>query len=53
VPVELNSRCCDALLLRLRRPGTLISKERSLQEVWQGIPVTDPADSCCPPEHRP
>jgi hypothetical protein len=39
--VELNSRYFDALLFLLRYPGTLISKERFLQEVWQGIPVTD------------
>ncbi len=39
--VELNSRYFDALLLLLQHPGTLLSKERFLREVWQGIPVTD------------
>jgi DNA-binding winged helix-turn-helix (wHTH) protein len=47
VPVELNSRYFDALLLLLRHPGTLISKERFLQEVWQGIPVTDEVLTQC------
>jgi DNA-binding winged helix-turn-helix (wHTH) protein len=47
VPVELNSRYFDALLLLLRNPGTLLSKERFLQEVWQGIPVTDEVLTQC------
>jgi DNA-binding winged helix-turn-helix (wHTH) protein len=47
VPVELNSRYFDALLLLLRHPGTLLSKERFLQEVWQGIPVTDEVLTQC------
>ncbi|HEX9878027.1 MAG TPA: winged helix-turn-helix domain-containing protein [Gammaproteobacteria bacterium] len=38
--VELNSRYFDALLLLLQHPGTLLSKERFLQEVWHG-PVSD------------
>jgi DNA-binding winged helix-turn-helix (wHTH) protein len=45
--VELNSRYFDALLLLLRNPGTLLSKERFLQEVWQGIPVTDEVLTQC------
>jgi DNA-binding winged helix-turn-helix (wHTH) protein len=45
--VELNSRYFDALLLLLRHPGTLLSKERFLQEVWQGIPVTDEVLTQC------
>lgn len=47
VPVELNSRYFDALLLMLQHPGTLLSKERFLQEVWQGIPVTDEVLTQC------
>ena len=47
VRVELNSRYFDALLLLLRHPGTLLSKERFLQEVWQGIPVTDEVLTQC------
>src|ERR1044071_4949565 len=47
MPVELNSRYFDALLLLLQHPGTLLSKERFLQEVWQGIPVTDEVLTQC------
>jgi DNA-binding winged helix-turn-helix (wHTH) protein len=47
VPVELNSRYFDALLMLLRHPGTLLSKERFLREVWQGIPVTDEVLTQC------
>src|SRR5262245_32196133 len=46
-PVELNSRYFDALLLLLQHPGTLLSKERFLKEVWQGIPVTDEVLTQC------
>jgi DNA-binding winged helix-turn-helix (wHTH) protein len=45
--VELNSRYFDALLLLLQHPGTLLSKERFLLEVWQGIPVTDEVLTQC------
>lgn len=45
--VELNSRYFDALLLLLRHPGMLLSKERFMQEVWQGIPVTDEVLTQC------
>jgi len=47
VLVELNSRYFDALLLLLQHPGTLLSKERFLREVWQGIPVTDEVLTQC------
>ena len=47
VPVELNSRYFDALLLLLQHPGTLLSKERFLQDVWQGNPVTDEVLTQC------
>src|SRR6187549_330682 len=46
-PVELSSRYFDALLLLLQHPGTLLSKERFLQEVWQGTPVTDEVLTQC------
>jgi DNA-binding winged helix-turn-helix (wHTH) protein len=46
-PVELSSRYFDALLLLLQHPGTLLSKERFLQEVWRGIPVTDEVLTQC------
>src|SRR5262245_31507769 len=47
LPVDLNSRYFDALLLLLQNPGTLLSKERFLQEVWRGIPVTDEVLTQC------
>jgi DNA-binding winged helix-turn-helix (wHTH) protein len=47
VLVELNSRYFDALLLLLQHPGTLLSKERFLKEVWQGVPVTDEVLTQC------
>lgn len=47
VRVELNSRYFDALLLLVQHPGTLLSKERFLQEVWRGIPVTDQVLTQC------
>jgi len=46
-PVELNSRYLDALALLVSEPGKLISKERFLDEVWCGIPVTDEALTQC------
>jgi DNA-binding winged helix-turn-helix (wHTH) protein len=47
VPVELNSRYFDALLLLVRHPGALLGKERFLREVWRGIPVTDEVLTQC------
>jgi DNA-binding winged helix-turn-helix (wHTH) protein len=47
VLVELNSRYFDALLLLVTHPGTLLGKERFLQEVWHGIPVTDEVLTQC------
>lgn len=46
-PVELNSRYFDALLLLVRHAGTLVSKDRFLDEVWRGVPVTDEALTQC------
>jgi len=45
--VELNSRYLDALALLVREQGKLISKERFLEEVWRGVPVTDEALTQC------
>ena len=42
-PVELGSRYLDALLLLVEEPGTLVTKQRFMDEVWRGIPVTDEA----------
>jgi DNA-binding winged helix-turn-helix (wHTH) protein len=45
--VELNGRYLDALALLVSEPGKLISKDRFLNEVWSGIPVTDEALTQC------
>jgi DNA-binding winged helix-turn-helix (wHTH) protein len=47
VPVELNARYLDALALLVGEQGQLISKDRFLDEVWRGIPVTDEALTQC------
>src|SRR3954467_8599864 len=46
-PVELNGRYFDALALLVREQGKLVSKDRFLEEVWRGIPVTDEALTQC------
>ncbi|MGB3167659.1 MAG: transcriptional regulator, partial [Alteraurantiacibacter sp.] len=47
VPVELGSRYFDALVLLVEERGGLVSKERFMDEVWRGIPVTDEALTQC------
>jgi DNA-binding winged helix-turn-helix (wHTH) protein len=46
-PVELNARYLDALALLVREAGKLVSKDRFLEEVWSGVPVTDEALTQC------
>jgi len=46
-PVELNSRYLDALILLVREQDSLVSKDRFLNEVWRGVPVTDEALTQC------
>jgi DNA-binding winged helix-turn-helix (wHTH) protein len=46
-PVELNARYLDALVLLVRDAGKLVSKDRFLEEVWRGVPVTDEALTQC------
>lgn len=46
-PVELNARYLDALALLVREQGKLVSKNRFMEEVWSGIPVTDEALTQC------
>lgn len=46
-PVELNARYFDALALLLREHGNLVTKDRFLNEVWRGVPVTDEALTQC------
>ena len=46
-PVELNSRYLDALALLVGERGKLVPKQRFLDEVWRGVPVTDEALTQC------
>src|SRR5688500_19634756 len=46
-PVDLNSRYFGALALLVREQGRLVSKDRFLEEVWRGVPVTDEALTQC------
>jgi len=46
-PVEINARYLDALILLVSEAGKLITKDRFLQEVWRGVPVTDEALTQC------
>jgi DNA-binding winged helix-turn-helix (wHTH) protein len=46
-PVEVNARYLDALALLVREAGKLVSKDRFLEEVWRGVPVTDEALTQC------
>ncbi|GAA3803358.1 hypothetical protein GCM10022600_26990 [Qipengyuania pelagi] len=46
-PVELGSRYFDALVLLVEARGGLVSKDRFMDEVWRGIPVTDEALTQC------
>ena len=45
--VELNARYLDALTLLVRDAGKLVSKDRFMDEVWRGVPVTDEALTQC------
>ena len=47
VAVELNGRYFDALTLLVGDAGKLVSKDRFLDEVWSGVPVTDEALTQC------
>jgi DNA-binding winged helix-turn-helix (wHTH) protein len=46
-PVELNARYLDALTLLVGEQGRLVTKDRFLEEVWRGVPVTDEALTQC------
>lgn len=41
--VEVSGRYLDALMLMVSEPGRLVTKDRFLDEVWKGVPVTDEA----------
>ena len=46
-PDDVNGRYFDALTLLVRESGRLVSKDRFMDEVWRGIPVTDEALTQC------
>ena len=41
--VELNARYLDVLILLVEARGELVTKDRFMDEVWRGVPVTDEA----------
>ncbi len=45
--IDLGSRYFDALLLLADNAGQLVSKDRFMDEVWRGVPVTDEALTQC------
>jgi len=45
--IKLNGRYLDALVLLVKERGQLITKDRFLDEVWRGAPVTDEALTQC------
>jgi len=45
--VELSNRYFDALALLLHERGRLVTKDRFMDEVWRGVPVTDEALTQC------
>ena len=45
--VALNARYLDALILLVRQRGQLVTKDRFMDAVWRGIPVTDEALTQC------
>jgi DNA-binding winged helix-turn-helix (wHTH) protein len=47
VPVDLSGRYLDALVLLAGEPGRLVTKDRFMDEVWRGVPVTDEALTQC------
>ena len=47
VAVALNARYYDAPALLVREQGKLVTKQRFLDEVWRGVPVTDEALTQC------
>ncbi len=46
-PVDLSGRYLDALQLLAANAGSLLTKDRLLDEVWKGVPVTDEALTQC------
>jgi DNA-binding winged helix-turn-helix (wHTH) protein len=47
IAVEVSARYLDALILLVAEGGRLVTKDRFMDEVWRGIPVTDEALTQC------
>lgn len=47
VVLDVSNRYFDALVLLVSEAGGLISKDRFMDEVWRGVPVTDEALTQC------
>lgn len=45
--LEISGRYFDALELLVREQGSLVTKDRFMDEVWRGVPVTDEALTQC------
>lgn len=41
--IDLNARYLDVLILLVEARGGLVTKDRFMDEVWRGVPVTDEA----------
>ena len=46
-PLDVSARYLDALILLASEAGSLVTKDRFLDEVWRGVPVTDEALTQC------
>lgn len=44
---EVSNRYFDALVLLVSEAGSLVSKDRFMDDVWRGVPVTDEALTQC------
>jgi DNA-binding winged helix-turn-helix (wHTH) protein len=45
--LDVSGRYLDALALMVREGGSLVTKDRFMDEVWRGVPVTDEALTQC------
>lgn len=45
--VDVSNRYFDALVLLVSNAGALVSKDRFMDDVWRGVPVTDEALTQC------
>ena len=45
--LDVSSRYFDALVLLVRNAGDLVPKDKFMEDVWRGVPVTDEALTQC------